>query len=795
MTQPGQRGPLNELRVLDLTTELGTLAGRFLTGLGASVKRLVPPGGDPLRTKPPFAPGKDGGPVSLYGLHLLRGRIDMKVDLESESGQNMFVDLVGASDVILESQPVGHLAARGIDYRDLASLAPHAIWTSVTPFGREGPKATWGATDLIGMAAGGLMSLCGDPDRAPLRLSVEQGYALSGVQATVGTLAAIHARHTTGKGQLVDVSMQEAVANCLGNARLFYEFEGLVSRRAGGSRAYGDHGSRLVYECSDGYVALSRLPSSIQLLHDWVVENGEVADFDPEEWATFPQSGPGSPGPEKARELEGTLERFFLQYPKMWLYEDGQKRGVLICPVSTPEDLLANEQLVDRGFFRGEFVSELGFEVQLPGPPFRSTLGPSATVPPQAQTPAGAAKIESSREILEDIRVADFSWVGVGPLSTQQLAWLGADVIRVESTERLDVFRSGGPKRGEDPDASAYFANCNRDKRGITMNLKSPAGQEAARRLAARSDVLVESFTPGFMTSVGLDYDSLKAINPSLIMLSASMEGQSGPHSQFRGFGLTLQATVGFTHYTGWPGRAPTGTGVAYTDWFATGVAATALLAALEHRRKTGQGQNIDLSQLEACTWALDTEIVSYTVNGSIGRARGNRHREMVPHGAFACAGEDQWVALVIRNDGEWASLAALLTAGGVTVPDCPDQDTRRELESPIEELVGEWCSQRDKHEAAAALRKAGIPAHAVADVSDVHNDEQLRARGHFWRVAHPEIGEVDWDGPAYHLSATPLAPERPAPKLGEHNHEVYAELLGYSEDELADMIATGALD
>jgi crotonobetainyl-CoA:carnitine CoA-transferase CaiB-like acyl-CoA transferase len=393
------------------------------------------------------------------------------------------------------------------------------------------------------------------------------------------------------------------------------------------------------------------------------------------------------------------------------------------------------------------------------------------------------------------VRVADFSWVGVGPLATQQLAWLGADVVRVESTARLDVFRGSGPKRGADPDASAYFGNCNRDKRGITLNLKRPGAREAALRLAERSDILVESFTPGFMRSAGLSYEDVRAVNPGIIMLSASMEGGDGPHAQFRGFGLTLQATVGFTHFTGWPGRAPTGTGVAYTDWVATGIALTALLAALEHRRRTGEGQYIDLSQLEACTWALDAEVLDFTVNGRIRERLGNRHPVFSPHGVFRCRGDDRWLALAVRDDGDWERLRGLLAADGVALPACESAEARRAAVEEIDAAIDAWTRGRDRFEAAAAMQAAGLPAHAVLDVRDVHEDEQLRARGHFWRTRHPVIGEVDWDGPAYRLTGTPLGPRNPAPMLGQANHEVYTELLGYSDEELAAMAAAGVLD
>ena len=792
--------PWAGLRVVDLTTAMGTLAVRFLTGFGAVVTRIVPPDGDPLRRTPPFARDPGGEPVSLPWLHLARGRDELALDLDSAAGRAALGALLGDADVVVESQGPGILKGLGLDYDDIGHHFPKLVWTSITPFGRTGPAAGWQGTDLIGLASGGLLSLCGDPDRPPLRPSVEQGYVHAGLQALAGTLVALHARNLTGRGQLVDVSMQEAVATCLGNARLFYEFEGLVTRRAGGGRAYGATGARLVYPCADGHVAFGRTPDAMAPLAAWMRELGFAPLFDPGEWAKLPQSGPGTPGPEKARELEESVVSFFATRPKMSLYEEGQARGIMICPVSAPADLMRNAQLIARGYFEDVALPELGRSIRFPGPPVRMAASPwrSAASPGHAAAPTQPREpsnpLAGSRDILKGVRVADFSWVGVGPLATQTLAWLGADVVRVESSTRYDVFRAGGPQRGAFPDASAYFANCNRDKLGMTLNLKHPRAKEVALRLAAQSDILVESFTPGFFDSVGLTYEEVSAVNPSIIMMSCSMEGLDGPHAQFRGFGLVLQATVGFTHFTSWPDRAPVGTGVAYTDWVATHVASAALLSALEHRRRTGQGQRIDLSQLEACIWALDAELLRYTAQGEQRAPLGNRHPGMTPHGVFPSAGEDHWIAIAVRDDRDWRALCAL--AGGQLAALAPlDLAGRRASEDAIEAALAGWTGGFEKYALAGALQAAGVPAYPVATMADVEHDTQLRARGHYWPTRHPVIGDADWNGPAYHLSATPLYPERPSPMLGEHNEHVYREVLGYSEAELADLLAEGVLE
>src|SRR5947209_7804096 len=229
-------------------------------------------------------------------------------------------------------------------------------------------------------------------------------------------------------------------------------------------------------------------------------------------------------------------------------------------------------------------------------------------------------------------------------MAAQNLAFYGAGVIRVESARRPDSFRSSGPYPAGSTgyDRSAYWANYNRNKLGMTINLGSPRGRALALELIAVSDVVTESFTPGTMGRLGLDYETCRRVRPDLVMISMSLAGQDGPWAGYRGYGLILQAQAGFTHLTGWPDRPPAGTGVAYTDWVATHFAATALIAALDHRRRTGEGQYIDLSQLEASVYGLDAAVLDAAVNHRDLSRRGNRHPAAAPHGVYPCALEPE---------------------------------------------------------------------------------------------------------------------------------------------------------
>ena len=403
-----------------------------------------------------------------------------------------------------------------------------------------------------------------------------------------------------------------------------------------------------------------------------------------------------------------------------------------------------------------------------------------------------------SREIFKGLRVIDFSWVGVGPRATRELAFYGAEVIRVESAARLGTFRNAGPlaPNVDGPDRSAYWANQNLDKMDITLNLRHEGAKDVVAKLMEEADIVTESFAPGTMRRLGFDYQSLREMKPDIIMISMSMEGQGGPHEAYKGFGLVLQATAGITALTSWPDRAPVGTGVAYTDWLATHLAVTSMLAALEHRDRTGEGQYIDLSQLEATIWGLDDAILRYTANGEVAQALGNRHPEASPHGVFPCLGDDRWCAITVFTDEEWSALGRVM--GNPVWAEESEMSTlsgRKSNEDELERRLSEWTGRREAVALATLLQEGGVPAYPVNDSEGVQQDPQLAAREHFWEIEHPVIGPMTWDAPAYRLSETPAYKNAPAPLLGQHNEHVYRDLLGYSEEEFVDLMVSGALD
>lgn len=405
-------------------------------------------------------------------------------------------------------------------------------------------------------------------------------------------------------------------------------------------------------------------------------------------------------------------------------------------------------------------------------------------------------------EVFRGIRIADFAWVGVGPNATMQMAFHGAEVIRVESSHRPDTFRSGGPRPQGDGslDASAYFAKFNRGKRSVAINLAHPRGAEVAKRLIATADIVTESFAPGFMQRIGLSYDEVRAIKPDVIMCSMSMEGQTGPHAGYRGFGLTLQATAGITGVTGWPDRPPVGTGVAYTDWVATHVGIMGILAALDHRRRTGEGQYIDLSQFEASTLVLDAGVIDAANTGRVEGPLGNRDLQFAPHGVYPCGddhtGGDRWVAIAVTDDAQWQRLALLMDRQDWLELDVLREAAGRiERQDELDDGIARWTSEQTVAELENLLQAVGIPAHRASTVRDAHDDPQLAHRNHWWASEHPVIGDMSYESPAWRLSDTPPPMPRRSPLLGEDSEYVYRELCGYSEAEFQQLIIDGVVE
>jgi crotonobetainyl-CoA:carnitine CoA-transferase CaiB-like acyl-CoA transferase len=404
---------------------------------------------------------------------------------------------------------------------------------------------------------------------------------------------------------------------------------------------------------------------------------------------------------------------------------------------------------------------------------------------------------------LSGIRVCDLTWIIAGPTATRVLADFGADVIRVEHAQAVDPIRLGRPILGEKPtlNNSGFFNYFNRNKRSILLNVRHPLGMELLHKLIGVSDVVIENFSSGVLDSWELSYEQQKAINPGIIYCSISGFGHEGRDKHFTTWGPTAQALSGLTMMSGLPGKPPAGWGYSYMDHTAGYYGAIAILMALHHRNKTGEGQHLDISQVEAGMVLTGPAVLDYTVNGRSfrrpGMPPGNRSWEpaMAPHNTYRCAGDDRWIAIAVRNDAEWQAM--------VQVMDEPEWATRPEFatmagrlanQDALDQGISAWTASRDEYAVMAALQAAGVPAGVCQSPGDrVSRDQQFRERGWFTTMPHEELGsEAEIDGVTPHLSLTPGLNRTASPLMGANTHEVMSELLGLSEDEIAEHEAMG---
>jgi crotonobetainyl-CoA:carnitine CoA-transferase CaiB-like acyl-CoA transferase len=398
---------------------------------------------------------------------------------------------------------------------------------------------------------------------------------------------------------------------------------------------------------------------------------------------------------------------------------------------------------------------------------------------------------------LNGVKVLDLAWVVAGPLIGRSLADYGATVVRIDSAKRVETARLMGPFPGGRPDVqqSTLYENCNAGKLGLSLDLRVEAARAVVRDLAAWADIAVESFTPGQMDKWGLGYEALSAINPGLIMVSTSLMGQSGPYARYSGYGNHGAAIAGFQNIVGAAGGPPVGPFGPYTDYVAPRFGLVATLAALDQRRRTGRGCRLDVSQSEAGMQFLAPQIADYSVTGRVQGCDGDRDPAMAPHGVFACAGWDSWIAIAVRSDAEWTALARLI--GGETLASDPrfaTLATRKAGEDALEAIVAAWTAERSAAEVEAALQAIGVPAHVAVATEEFMADPQLNARGHFVRLAHPLMGEAVVEASRYRLSETPAQYPRAAPVYGRDNDQVLGEILGYDEARIAELKASGAV-
>ncbi len=393
---------------------------------------------------------------------------------------------------------------------------------------------------------------------------------------------------------------------------------------------------------------------------------------------------------------------------------------------------------------------------------------------------------------LDGLRVADFTWIISGPLTSKILADHGADVIRIESYARPDNLRSISPMKDgiSGINRSATFARYNTNKFGVCLNLKKPKALAVAKRIVAWADIVLENFTPGVMDRLGLGYEELCRVKPDIIMLSLPLLGGSGPLARHPGLGVQLSDLIGFGNITGWPDREPSTPAGAYTDFISPYFAVSTLMAALDYRRRTGKGQYIEISQFEAGIHFMAPVMLDWVVNGREPVRKGNRCDYASPHGVYRCLGHERWCAIAVFTDDEWGGLCRVI--GNPALSEDSRFNTltgRLQHSEEIDRLIEKWTTTQTAEDVMLKMQKAGVPAGVALNGRDLFDNPQLNDRGFYKGLTHAEMGYHHYPSAPFRFNRTPCEPERPAPCLGQDNEYVCRQILGMEDEEFVQLL------
>lgn len=825
------KGMLSPYRVLDLTDEKGLLCGKLLGDLGADVIKIERPGGDPARNIGPFYHDDPDPDKSLFWFAFNTSKRGITLDIEKPDGQEVFRELVRSADFVIESFQPGHLDKLGLGYSALEQINPQIILVSITPFGQTGPYKDYKAPDIIAWAMGGQMYVSGDSDRPPVRTSdYSQAYLHAGAEAAVGALTALYDREMTGEGQQVDVSIQESVTRASHQLTTIpWEANRTITPR--GVRVRGNARITNLWPCKDGYVIWLWWGGPIAErantpLLQWMESEGMLDDFLKKfDWITYDFR---TVTQEVVDRIEEPTRKFFLTHTKTELFEEALNRNCMLYPMATTKDIVESTQLAARRYWVELEHPQLGTTITYPG-----TFANTSEAPPRVSRRAPligehnrdiyekeldlsgkelltlrqAESYQSSnkeskrghplRQPLEGIKVIDFTWAGVGPITAKALSDYGAEVVRLEGRSKPEFMRAGGPFKDNMPglDRSSSFNQWNTGKLSVAINLAKPRGVRIAKKFVGWADIVVESMAGGAMRRMGLGYEELKKVKPEIIMLSTCTMGQTGPYATLRGYGGPLTALSGFNHITGWPDREPAWIG-AYTDFIAPRFNALAILAALDYRNRTGKGQYLDLSQYENATYFMSPLILDYLVNRRVANRVGNGSPYAAPHGAYRCRGEDRWCVIATFTEAEWQSFCKVIgNVAWTSNPKFAALSVRKENEDELDKLVEAWTINYSAEEVMSMMQTAGVPAGVVQTAEDLQeHDPQLKHRHLYWSLHHPEVGEYVAPRTVCPLSKCQFALQR-APLLGEHNEYALKEIIGMSDEEISDLVIEGVIE
>lgn len=778
------------LRVLELGGEIAAgYATKLLGDLGADVIKLEPPTGDPLRTWDPTTGVDESGGDSGLFRYLNGGKQSLVVDLDDEAGRATLLDAARTADVVVESLGAGALESLGVGPEQLAAASPTLALVRISDFGQHGPYVGTPTTGLTIQALGGLVTSRGVPQRDPVQVGGRIHEYTAGSYAAAAALTAARAARTRRELVVADLSVMECLV--LGHPYFMILMEDMVSagKSAPQDRHFPVPG---IVRCRDGWVGINTLTAQHFADACTMLEVDEFRDQMMEVVV---------PGPAN--------EKFFTAI-QPWLdarstneiVELSQAFRVPAAPVGDAASMLEFAQFKERSFF----IEEDG--VTYPGPPYRLSATPARRHGPAPRLGEHAARhdeVAGPTSVSSDpnlpfagLRVVELGNFWAAPICAMYLGALGAEVVKIESTRRPDGMRFSGavPEMGPDwYDRSGVFAATNLNKKDVAIELDRDQGREAFLGLVANADVLIENFASRVIDQFGIGYEQLRAVKPDLIMLRMPAFGLEGPWRNYVGWAMVIEQATGMASVTGPPDLPMHPGGLA--DPVNGMHAAVAVQAAVEHRERTGEGQLVEIAQLETGANLTAELVVEWTSRGTALERRGNRDPRFAPQGVYRSRdvdGSKTWVAATVIDDEQWRALAALIgRPDWVDAADLADLAGRQARHDEIDDAISAWTADRDPDDVVDALRAIGVPAARVLDSSQSYDDPQLASRGFFQSLPHPLSGERRYPGWPMRFSFLDAPHRFGAPTLGQHNREVL-EAIGYDADKIRALEDQGVI-
>ncbi len=790
-------GALSHLRIVEIGSAAATsYCARLFADFGADVQKVEPPQGDPLRGAAPLTPKGQGAWFAFLNFN----KSSVVLDRNDPNAASRLGELIATSDILLDGRGIDAADCPDVDLDALKRTHPGLIHLDLSWFGDRGPYANFAATDSTIRALTGLVKLVGPEDGPPIHAPDFQTGILGGLWGFIAAASSALGRMQDGRGRSSHLSMFEA-SIAVTEYIMFEAFSrGDIMRRIGVNRFWPTFPVG-IYETRQGWLGVTTVtPAQWRAFCEMLGLNDLRDD---------PTLFLGVDRLQHVAEIEGRILPRLKQRTAQEWFAEGLRRKIPIVPVPEIADLIADEEKRARGAIVPVTVGhETGFIAgsmqRLTGtPPRRGGRVPGIGeqqardgIVRRVPSPKPAA---GNRLPLEGIRVVDFSMGWAGPICTRTLADLGADVIKIEAIQYPDWWR-GVDRRPtyvleQMYEKSVRYCIMNRNKRGITLDLTQSKGLELAKRLLADADLVVDNYSVEVLPKLGLGYDVLNKINPKLVMMSMSAFGAGSIHRDCRAYGSTLEQGSGLPSVVGDPGGPPVMSHTAFGDAVGGLNGCAAVLTALIHAKLTGQGQFIDLAQIECMMPFAAPWIVAQSIDGKVPTKYGNRHPDFVPHGCFRCAGDDNWIIVAASDDAMWPKLARLLGREDWAVDDkLKTAAGRRAIEAEIEVAITAWTSARDPDAAMAALQAAGVASGVARLPIDLLEDPQLHARGFIQQVDRAFIGRHPQPSMPFREGLEPFAIRSAPPTLGEHNREILGEMLGLSDAEIDALARDGIL-